>query len=426
MNNRSEHRHRALLQNLAITLLTVSAVVLFVWTQLDSLTSDISRWKGLFQMSATENSQISQTETAQVSAPVRLVVSGAYGRYGNLTLTTADESFVPLGNLLGEALGSARTLTVSSEEAFFEALSRPSIYFDFCEALPLSVLSEGIGVSGSNESTVARRLVVSAQEDGVVRLDLWGERFFTCTTAVTEADLTQLIEGYELGGARFAFDSEEENPPLVAPCSLLLTQLPQLAQMTVSNPLTDTDSLLTALGFNPHTNYRNTESNGTEVIVENDQTLRIAPDGTVRYTGTAASTLHIADGGDTVPTLRQAASGTSMLLNHILANRSGVAALYLQSIEQSGAATTLRFGYHIGGVPVHFADGESAVEVTLTSHQVTSLTIRFRQYTAQTHMSLLLPVRQALAIAAEEPNGELVLGYVDNGGDDAAATWLRE
>ena len=56
---------------------------------------------------------------------------------------------------------------------------------------------------------------------------------------------------------------------------------------------------------------------------------------------------------------------------------------------------------------------------------VTALTLRFRQYADAGEMSLLLPLRQALAIAARQEGAELSIGYLDNG-ETASARWLAD
>ena len=54
------------------------------------------------------------------------------------------------------------------------------------------------------------------------------------------------------------------------------------------------------------------------------------------------------------------------------------------------------------------------------------MTLCFRQYTAEGESSLLLPLKQAIAIAAQQPGKELFLAYTDSGGDTVSAAWLLE
>ena len=124
--------------------------------------------------------------------------------------------------------------------------------------------------------------------------------------------------------------------------------------------------------------------------------------------------------------MEEAVDGTAALLWKLLGDLSGEASLYLESVRQTGEVTTLHFGYHVDGIPIRFSDGGTAAEVTLTGATVTELSLRFRQYTASTADSSLLPLRQALAIAADEYAGkELSIGYADNGAS-VSAQWLAE
>ena len=94
-------------------------------------------------------------------------------------------------------------------------------------------------------------------------------------------------------------------------------------------------------------------------------------------------------------------------------------------MEQSGSGTVLTFGYQVGGVPIRFADGSAAAEITLSGQTISSLTLRPRQYTAGTTSSLL-PLRQAMAIAGRNEGAELSIGYADTGTYPLSAVWLAD
>jgi len=426
-----KHSRLDLIQNIVITLLTVSAVMLFAATQISSLSqgSLLNRW---FSASSSPAAAAAEEEAVPLSAPVRIAVSGTYGRYGSVTLSSGSEEFIPLATRLGEALGSARSFLPCDNQDFIDALSQPSIFYDFGEALPLSVLAELISLPdmpAAIASTDARQLVISASDSGTVQLLLWdGEgTYLRCGTAITAGDLEDTISRYELGGAYFAFDYAENDETFrqVFSRSLFLDPLPQLPRLSVSNALTDTDTVLTRLGFNPYTNSRYMESGGTEVVTEGDQSVRLLPEGIIRYQGSGKSDLSI-DAESETPTLWEAVSGASELLNSLLSGHTGDAVLYLQTVRQTGSATVLRFGYQAGGVPIRFADGTCAAEVVLSGTAVSSLTLCFRQYTAGDENSLLLPLKQAIAIAARQEGKELFIAYTDSGADTASAAWLLE
>ena len=412
---------RNLVQNLLITLLALSAAVLFTQTQLYNLNLTTSE--------APSGPAQSAAPAAELAAPVRTAVTGDYGRCGGLTCTTGDPVFAdPLGRRLLEALGSARDYAPCSRGDFLRALRGPSLYYDFLEPLPLSVLAGLLGGGedvSPREDLSARRLLIVPQEGGAV-LYLWdgGENCFRASTAVSSDSLEQVISRYELGDASFAMDGGGLEREL-DPCSLLPAQPPELPSFTLGNPLAGgTDWLLSALGFNPRSRTRHTESSGTELIIDGDRTLRIRPDNTIHYQSGNEPILRVKAAGD-LPTAREAALGAGSLLGSLLAPVSGELQPWLQSLRRSGDVTALRFGYQLKGVPVRFQDGGFAAEITLTGSAVTALSLRFRQYNAAEEPSLLLPLPQALAVAAASPGKELSIGYVERGGE-CRAYWLSD
>ena len=418
---RSRQDRRNLVQNILITLLALSAAVLFTQTQLYNLNLTTSE--------APSGPAQSAAPAAELAAPVRTAVTGDYGRCGGLTCTTGDPVFAdPLGRRLLEALGSARDYAPCSRGDFLRALRGPSLYYDFLEPLPLSVLAGLLGGGedvSPREDLSARRLLIVPQEGGAV-LYLWdgGENCFRASTAVSSDSLEQVISRYELGDASFAMDGGGLEREL-DPCSLLPAQPPELPSFTLGDPLAGgTDWLLSALGFNPRSRTRHTESSGTELIIDGDRTLRIRPDNTIHYQSGNEPILRVKAAGD-LPTAREAALGAGSLLSSLLAPVSGELQPWLQSLRRSGDVTALRFGYQLKGVPVRFQDGGFAAEITLTGSAVTALSLRFRQYNAAEEPSLLLPLPQALAVAAASPGKELSIGYVERGGE-CRAYWLSD
>lgn len=435
MNIRQKKRGKLdILQNIAITVLSVSAALLFLRTQLYTLSPSGGQLDRLLSGPSASSSIVASTAASELQTPVHVAISGdgAYGRYGNLTLTTADEAFASLKTFLQEALGSARMFSSSDENAFFAALNRTSVYYDFLEPLPLSVLAELIGASAEEEYISARQLILSASEDGIVQLTLsdGAGSYFRCDTAISSSDLLAAVNHFELGNGYFAFDYTDLDGHYsrVSPSSLFLDPLPTLPVLAVSSSLSDSSGILSNLGFNPHTNSRYTEANGTEVIVEGNHSVRLLPDGTVRYKGSdeaSESALTVEAVGD-IPTLQEAAIGVSDLLSQLMRHYPNDASLYLLSIQHSGERTTLLFDYQFSGIPIRFSDGAPAAEVQLTGTCVSALSLRLRQYAAGTNPSLLLPTKQAVAIAAQQPGQELFIGYTDNGGSTSSANWLLE
>ena len=165
MDQAARRRRRNLIQNIAIALLSVSAVLLFAQLQLYNL--DLTEDQNYFQRLSGGLSSVSPTELREFPAPVRVVITDSYGRYGSLGLTTNSDGFSALG--LREALGSVQALSPATVDQFRSALSGTSIYFDFLNPLPLQVLAELIGVEDTDWEQEIRCLLLSAEEDGSVQ-----------------------------------------------------------------------------------------------------------------------------------------------------------------------------------------------------------------------------------------------------------------
>ena len=336
--------------------------------------------------------------------------------------------------LTQEALGSVQHLAPSTTDAFRGALSGPSIYFDFLNPLPLQVLAELTGAEGTALEGNARCLLLAAGADGSVHLYVWdgADTVLTGTVASTALSIDSLTEAVSqsgMGSVSFAFEVVEMEPLYgkLFPLSILPTELPQLPVLSAASSISGTDWLLAAFGFNINTRERYAEADGTEVIteVEADRSLHIRPSGEITYRSGTDATLEIS-AQEEVPTVAEAVLGASILLEQLTEDRSGEARLYLESVSQGGDTTQLLFGYQIDGVPIRFSDGGHAAEITLSGTSVTRLTLRFRQYSTAGETSLLLPLRQTLAIAAEHPDTELSVGYADGGGDSVSASWLAD
>lgn len=423
----ARRKRRDFIQNIAIVLLSLSAVALFTQTQLYNL--DLTGRDGYFTQSSASAAGVQSLEgLTDLAAPVRVAVTSShtYGRYGAFCLTTDNEAFIPL---LSEALASASAFSACEVRDFLAALNESSVYCDFLSPLPLSILAGLTGVTLEDSVLSVRRLALVKAAGQTVQLYLWDgeDACFRGGTAVSSARLEEVIGGYELGNAFFALDNLESGGyGAVEPCSLFLTELPDLPDLAAVNPLTDDDWLLSALDFNPHTNYRHQESDGTQIIAEGVRSLRIRSDGTVLYQSGSDPTLDIASTREDAPTAEEAVLGAGALLNRLLSDVSSDARLYLQSFRQEGGVTELQFGYQINGLPIRFSDGGCAAEVTLAGTAVTRLSLRFRQYTPSDSSTPLLPLRQALAIAAGHSGAEMAIGYADNGGDTVSAAWLLE
>ena len=138
--NETKRTRRDFLQNIAITLLSLSAIALLARSQLFTL-GITSGFFDLFSAPAAQ-SEAAAPSASMLSAPVRVAVTSTYGRYGSVTSTTADEAFEPLAQLLGDALSTIEESAACTQQVYLAALQEPSVFYDFLHPLPLSILAE--------------------------------------------------------------------------------------------------------------------------------------------------------------------------------------------------------------------------------------------------------------------------------------------
>jgi hypothetical protein len=426
--NETPKSRRDFIQNITIAVLTVSAVLLFVQSQASTLGAS-SSFSKLFSgpdVQAT-STVVSQQEDVSLSIPLRVAVASSYGRYGDISVTTSDDNFLSLRQLLEQAIGSAQSVSASTSQTFLSALNGTSVYYDFLSPVSLSSLANLSQINLPQDQFSAWHIVI-AEEVGSVFLHCWdGEsRYYRSRTAIPPEDLQEVVSLYELGNAFFAYESNDSHAQTIAPLSLFLEETPVIPQLSASSPLSDTTLLLASLHFNPNTQNRYLDSDGTEVISEsNNRTLRIHADGTVVYQSDGDPTLFI-EAESTVPTLTEAVTETHALLSALFSSSSGDARIHLEKIQQTEDTTVLHFGYQVGGIPIRFSNGQSAAVVTLSGTTVSSMELCFRHYTVTENASLLLPLPQTLAIAAKTPDHSLSIGYADTGRDTVSATWLAD
>ena len=412
-------KHINAVQNLLIALLAVSALFLFLRQQTES---PMASYLNSSQTAPGISDSDTETLTA-AEAVIRIAVSGAYGRYGDLHMTSTSNGFAAIRNLLQEALGSAGTPESCGEDAFRTALDDTSLYCDWTVPLPLSVVCGIVGASSPEEDLYVRRMVLTAGHDSVTLLFTDDDDYLHCTTKVSVEALLNFISSVDMDNVAFAYELKSTS---ISPYSLLHTgRLQEYPLLTSASAAQPADPLLSALGFNPNTNSRYTESNGTEVVRDGERTLRIDPDGTLVYDGGGSSVpeLSFSHSGETA-SMYEAILCASRTLNRLITDSN--ASLCLKSVQATQSGWLVTFDYQIDGVLLRLSSGEPAANVEVDSTGVIGFSLRLRRYTAaENENSLLLPLLQALAIASQSQPGELFICYVDSG-NTVSAAWLSD
>ena len=409
---------RTKLQNFLIVLLSVTAALLF-WES-----RRLSQGNGaLSSLFSAPTSPVGDTAPAEIaSLPLRFAVAGPYAAYGGLGMTTADEDFSAAGALLREALGSASRRQAASREELLSALRGGSAaYYDFLAPLPASLLGRHLDCEVPQGLSTVRRLLLSLKEDGVILYCGTEGAYSRYETRVSGEDLSALVNDCQLSGVSFAAQLSQAEG--LDPLSLLpgdeALSVPQLSAASC----TAESTLWSLLGFNPRTNSRYAESDGTQVILEGESTLRLQPGAVVRYESSGTG---ISLSGQASFTAGEAVEAGGRFLTLLLQSCGSGTGLLLREASPTLDGWRLLFDYHAGGYPIRSGSGAAMASLTLRGTEVTELELPLRRYTVTEEASPLLPLTQALAIARRCAGAELVIGYLDGGGETLSAGWLAE
>ena len=429
MNRR---RAIALLQDLALVLLTVSALFLLSRTPLFS-GGWTDRVQAIFTAGPQAGSQEQGIDLEAVTPSFHAVITNEaeYGRYGRLYIPAEDGLFLQLSPLLRDAMGSAGEGVRAAEQTLWDALDTPSVYLDLTAVLPLSAVAACLGAEGGEPGQAVRYLALTTEEPGGAMLYLsdGGEELFRYETALPVSAVRELAEEFAPNSAGFAFESYYAT---LSPYSVLVTDFAAPPVLTGEVPPGCTlNNLLDALDFNTHIMSSYTDPGGAEVVGETPRTLRFAPGGAVAYAGdqTVVSPLYRVSAAGEVPTAQEALAAAAGLAG-VLTEAVGASPLALCALEPTADGWRAAFRYQPGGVPVLFADGgqglagEEALSVTITGRAITAFAYRCRLYTPLEEDPLFLPPVQAAALASIYPNADLSVGYADDGAGTLRAQWL--
>ncbi|HBR09277.1 MAG TPA: hypothetical protein DD735_10370 [Clostridiales bacterium] len=327
--------------------------------------------------------------------------------------------------LLGQAIGSSGEPEAATDGEWKTALSGSGIYFDFLSDQPLSVLAGWLGtsVSGGAADHTARRICIAADGSGVTLYYIRARygTVYRCKTALSNTDISDNIAGYLPDGTAFNF--ELASPFLMVDGNALITTgRLDIHSATAENPLNSTagvDGLLSAFEMNSVLAEYVQLTDGTELYVEGDATMRIEANGTVMYSDTGQQ------GQEDVPTPAQAIEMARALCQKTIGADCGAASVYLSSIWKDSEAGEyqITFDYSLNGLPITFSDGSSAAELTLTGSGVTSAKMILRKYRILDDSENPLPAMQAAAVVQAMGGGEPVLSYTDDYGS-VAVNWV--
>lgn len=414
-------------KTLLILLLSVSAVYLLALTPLvqDSGVVD------MFVSRGENGGAVTSVTLTAAARPSRLAVNSEEGRYGvQYDQAGADELFVYLGPLLGEALVTSGQPMSIAEYQWRSALQMRGIYFDFSGSIPLSALGGWLqqkGTCGLNDS--ARRILLT--EGSGDRVLLWYQseengKFYRCDTGLSMSlHLLPAIKGVVGNGAYFAFEGGEWEAGL-QPYTLITEDVKRVSYSAVV-PLAESGALSHILEALSYTGRNHASVSGGELYLDGNDRLYILNNGCVTFDAAQAGKYPVAAAEDTV-TVAETIEAARDLAENTIGLLCGDAELYLVSAETTANGYCVRFGYRLDGSTVWLYDEGWAAEFYAEGGYLTRFTLYFRRYTGEEEQTLLLPMDKAAAVLTAMTNEqlELVSQYRDHGESVVEPVWVAQ
>lgn len=352
--------------------------------------------------------------------PILISVQTPAGRCSyQMSFSALDPVYEHLGGLLGEALDTAAAPEEITAGQFYAGLRQPGFLFAYSGSIPVELLAAWLDAS-SAEAGQFSSFALSIQNETVYFLAA-GQTYQRCATKLSEQALTQALGSYLPDGSAFAFESSDETYHRLAPMTLLnLSAQPEVYEIVSSNPCDGemTQRLAASLGFNPFDDSSYLDNRGSTIYNEAECSLRITASGELSLTNHNLTDSRFLAPSTAPETLTEYAK---TLISELQKNTLGDARLYLTSYEQAADTVTILFDYIVDGVPVVFSNGPAA-SVTFENGCLTQLNLRLRAYTRTQTPMTVLPVKQAVAIAAF--GSRLRIEYADLGGSSLMAGWV--
>ena len=328
--------------------------------------------------------------------------------------------FLRFSALLGEAVGSAGDPETVSEEWFQTAVHAGSACFLLEFPCPLRLLSGWLGAGGGAEQYASDFLCLCLEDTEVSLLFRTEGRYYRCSTAVVPDTLSARMAEYQGAGFSFAWEL-----PLLRgtdPFLPVVETLPTVFVPVERNGADDMDAatLAEAAGMNSRLISSYYDADGTLVINENTESLRLERSGTMIYRAEETA------GQSAQERLSDAVGSVCGMLRRCAASCGGEGELVFAGIAPGEEAEEylVRMEYCVSGIPVRFADGPAGTAL-IRNGQVLRAELRLRRLSLTSKQETVLPVLQAAAIAAQRDSGTPKLVY-DAGRDGIRCVWVYD
>ena len=429
--SKNPRRRRAieLGKDLLILLLTCSAIWLAVGSQL------MHPLRGALAPETPQPTPGEEDGTAGIEAvrPRRIMATLSENtepvRYGvQYDEQACDALFQQTASLLAEALSGAGTPEAVTRSRWEQALApAPGLCFDFQGSIPMPVLVGWLSGEDTQLAASVRRMVLTVENGTTVLYfrDEGEDIYYRCSSEMAdERHLADSLSALSGNGAFYAFESDAY--AALDGDTLISAQVSTPRVYSASNPVSGGRDSLAALmeelglSANPNSYYY---AGSAHVGRSGNDTLRLFDGGMALYESEEGSDHFLVSSQGEEPTLLEAVEACRKIAA-VLSARCGQARLFLSSVVQGEDGLEVSFEYSLNGSQVRLEGGRAA-HFLIQDGQITQFALRFRSYADSGETSVVMPYLQAAAaLEAQGLEGEeLLLVYVDGGGDTVSASW---
>lgn len=413
-----------LFQNITLVVLSLTAILLML--RLPMLDGALGgKMRAL--LSQTESVPEKSFDLITAVTAVHYVVTDdyEYGRSASINASTSEAEFQKIAPLFREAIGSAAEPKNATETEFRAALKSAGIYIDLTTVLPLPMVAAWLGEEINGNGNIRALALTTAQETAMLYFLKEDGSVIRCASALSSSGVREITATFVPNGGQFAYETEYRS---LTPYTVLVQETDAVEQISASVPAGySAYRLLTMLDFNAHTTARYTESDGSEVVMQSPRTLKIGPDGTVRYSsdGEVTNELYRVGSSGESPSSAEVLQAACQLAN-ALSNATDAGELSLDSAEMTEKGWIITFCYRVDGIRVRLNEERNALRVTIVGNTITEFEYYCRAYMPTQEINELLPPSLVVAIAALHEGAELTIAYVDNGAATLNAHWFAQ
>ena len=420
-------------KNFIIVFLLFSAVFLLFKAVISDPKSALGNFDNFFGGSSGTStvSPLGSESSESAASPVFLLITTEDGSHYAVKYDCQikDKIISQFSGYLGEALGSSSHLQEVSVEQWQTVLSGSGVFFDYLYPQRLSAIASWLGTDITNEasSKTARRLFLGNYNGNLILyfISEGDGKIYSCDTSFSFSSLSPKIAEYPLGTANFAFELGEEYANLDT-YFIFSRESKTLQAVTVSSPVRegsfDSSSLLNYFGMNSHVVSQYTETDGSEVFVDGDKTLRVEASGEVSFSASGNNGV-LLNSNSAELTIADCISSCYEIAKNSIGLSSGDGVVGLVNVDgTSSSSCTISFGYFADGMPFTLPNGRYAASFEISGGTIVKAELYCRKYTLSGGSSLALPEKQVAAIAEIE-GGEPVLTYEDKN-DSVGCTWI--